>query len=596
MDDHRNIIKSTPLFGHLTRNETTLIASISASTAIRSGVDLDMRKTGTLCIVQSGMFEIESMGRTDVVYLSPGSFFGNLPFAESRQRGVVKAMVDSSVIVLDAEALYKFFLANHRAFRGYLRTLSRMQLEMTESGNAVIGVGARIITVFSPYRSSGKSFLSSLMGSSLSGLGRTIILDMNYDGFSLFNFFGRKITSPLSHRQPDGPAGEGMIADMIERVTDNLHLLNVSFGSKVRADSGIISPLLFFLSRDYRYIIIDVSHEDADLSGAVVGQSDMVLGLLKSYRDRSMMHEFIDTRISDGQRVFYVLNEFPEGETGPVKGGLLLEKLAYSGEPGPETLFRLSGESSVARISAMASKKMNGLVLQDRLLGSAYFSGFLASMRDLGIMYDTIYSSSFGYIIASIFLLSRDNAEFRKSFLKFFDEDGINRLLDITFPDNYIFKNSAVLRFASEAAGDARLESMETVPASMLYEDGSDGSRIITTGHLRDAMAASFCVRPHFEPVPIAGRDYHSGSVSAADLLRSDYERIDHVSVSAQRVLTFSEGRVLRYYRGLLEAAGYETASGWLADRAFVLDATATDFRPEKIYEISADISNKLLK
>ena len=157
MDDHRNIIKSTPLFGHLTRNETNLIASISASTAIRSGVDLDMRKTGTLCIVQSGMFEIESMGRTDVVYLSPGSFFGNLPFAESRQRGVVKAMVDSSVIVLDAEALYKFFLANHRAFRGYLRTLSRMQLEMTESGNAVIGGGARIITVFSPYRSSGKS-------------------------------------------------------------------------------------------------------------------------------------------------------------------------------------------------------------------------------------------------------------------------------------------------------------------------------------------------------------------------------------------------------------------------------------------------------
>ncbi|MCU0849394.1 MAG: hypothetical protein MUD12_16045 [Spirochaetes bacterium] len=596
MDEYRKIIKSTPLFGHLTQNEITRIASISAGTGIRRGMDLDMRKTGTLCIVQSGMFEIESMGRTDVVYLSPGSFFGSVPFAESRQRGVVKAMVDSSVLALDAEALYKFFLANHKAFRGYLRTLSRMSLEMTESGKAVIDGGARIITVCSPYRASGKSFLSSLIGSSLSGLGRAIILDMNYDGFSLFNFFGRKITSPLSHRQPDGSAGEGMVADMIERVTDNLHLLNVSFGSKVRADSAIISPLLFFLSRDYRYIIIDVSHEDADLSSAAVGQADVVLGLLKSCKDRSRMYEFFDSRISDGQRVFYVLNEFPEGEAGPVKGGLLLEKLPYSGDPDPEAVFRLSGESSVARISGLASKKMSGLVLQDRLLGSAYFAGFLASMRDLGIMYDTIYSSSFGYILASIFLLSRDNAEFRKSFLKFFDEDGINRLLDITFPDNFIFKNSAVLRFASEVAGDARLESMETVPAAMLYESGSDCCRIFTTGHLRDAMAASFCVRPHFEPVSIAGRDYHSGFVGAADLLRSDYERIDHVSVSAQRELTFREGRVLRYYRGLLEDAGYETARGWPADRSFVLDAPVTELRPEKIYEISADISNKLLK
>ncbi|TFH43844.1 MAG: cyclic nucleotide-binding domain-containing protein, partial [Chrysiogenales bacterium] len=234
-------LSSIPLFRHFLDDEIARLQGIGRIASIKTGQQFDMKKVNSFNVVLSGSFEIESLGKTDVVYLAPGSFFGAVPFTDTRQAGKVRALVDSTLIMFGVEDMYRFFLMSYRCLRGYLKIIARMGLDVSEIGKDYFGGNTRIVTVYGPSPGSGKSFLASLLGAALRRSGKTLIMDLSFSGESLFNHFEKKVSAPLSHRMADGPALERMIAERMERVDDSLDLVNVAYGSRVRVNPDIIS-------------------------------------------------------------------------------------------------------------------------------------------------------------------------------------------------------------------------------------------------------------------------------------------------------------------------------------------------------------------
>ncbi len=599
-----NILANIPIFRHCLDDEIRQLRTIGKAVAVQQGHQFDMKKINSFYIVLGGIFEIESMGKTDVVYLAPGSFFGTIPFTENRQTGKVRALVDSSLIIFSVEDLYRFFLMSYKCLRGYLKTIGRMGFEVSEIGEKYFGGSSSVITVYSPFPQSGTSFMAALLGVSLKKSGRTVVLDMSFSGSSIFNCFEKKAAAPLSHRTDDSPAFERIINERVERVDENLDLLNVTFGSKVKVNPGILSPLLFMLSKEYRYIVIDCGDDDTELRDRIFGLSDRIFTMVKNRKDIRHLHGMYDGSVREGQRVYYVINEQYAGDVRDFTGGLVLRKFEASGDSGEYArLEKCAGSDDLSPIVSLITARRSALVLETGLLNTLFYGGFLSALLKTGKNFDLMYTSAYGYIVMSLFLLSGGKSEFRKHMEQFFSEDRLNKLLDITFPTDCVFKNNAVLKLAGEICGESRIETFHQLPVVMMGQDGTDDRKIISTGYLRDAVAASFSLYPIFEQVEITGRHFNSGypdyRVRVEDLFRVDVDEVVYVSVDNNSVPGYQDGKLMsffaRYIAGIEKRTAEDRASD-LSDTSFMLEVSEKEMRIDRILDTSQEISEKLLK
>ncbi len=599
-----NILSGIPLFRHCLDDEIRQLASIGKPMVLRQGHQFDMKKINSFYVVVNGIFEIESMGKTDVVYLAPGSFFGTIPFVENRQTGKVRALVDSTIMIFSVEDLYRFFLMSYKCLRGYLKTIGRMGFEVSDIGKKYFGGAGRVITVYSPLPQSGKSFLASLLGASLKKSGRTVVLDLSFSGNSIFNFFEKKAAAPLSHRTDDSPAFEQIINERLERVDENLDLLNVTFGSKVKVNPDILSPLLFMLSKEYRYMVIDCGDEDAELRDRVFGLSDRIFTMVKNRKDVRLLHDIFEGSVREGQRAYYIINEQYAGDVRDFAGGLVLKKFDAADSGGEYArLARCADGGDLSPIVSMITNRRSALVLQTGLLNSLFYGGFLSALHKLGITFDLMYTSAYGYIVLSLYLLSDGKNEFRKRMEQFFSEDRMNRLLDITFPADCVFKNSAVSKLAGEMCGDSRIETFSQMPVAMMGRDGTEDRRIFSTGYLRDMVAASFCLYPIFEQTEIKGGRYNPGypdyRVRVEDLFRVDVDEVVYVSVNNGSTLGYHDGKLISFFARYIASAEARTADekvSDLSDASHVLEVSEKDVQIDRILDSSQELSEKLLK
>ncbi len=598
------IIRDVPLFRHCSEEEIFYLQKIGGLSAIRKGQFFDLKKVNSFNIVVNGFFEIEALGRTDIVYLAPGSFFGTIPFTSNRHHGKIRAIADSTLLLFKAEDLYRFFLGSYRGLRGYLKTISRMGFELSDTGNLYQGENCRVTAVYGGERESGNTLVSALIGLSLREKGKTVILDCAYEGNSVFNLFGKKITAPISQREEDGPAIEQIIRERIEAVDENLHLMNITFGSKVRADRDILSPVLFILSRRYSHVILDLSGSDREFRDRALDLSDTVFAAVRNMKGLDPLYSLFDRVLSGGQSVYYVINEFYAGTTRRFTGGLILEKmnLPRDGEA-RKALSDLADKGVVSEMAGLASKRRRALVLETNFLESIYLAGFFNALAESGLEVDTIYASSLGFVVTGLHLVADSREDFSRSVSRLFSEERLNRLMDITFPDEYIFKNSSIVKFATEAAGQSRMESYLSSPVALLGRAGTGGRRAFCTGYLRDMMAASFLMYPIFEDLNIAEDSYNSGypelRVRVEDMFRTDADEIFFVSVDNKAPLEFRRGRILKFYEKYIDLTAqkpYADKISDLADRNLVIEAPETDLRVEKILKQSEEHSARLLK
>ncbi|MBP7738277.1 MAG: hypothetical protein KA369_20045 [Spirochaetes bacterium] len=602
MNNTGNILANIPIFRHCTAEETRRLGAIGKMTGIKQGHRFDMKKVNSFYVVVSGVFEIESVGKTDVVYMAPGSFFGTIPFAENRLTGKVRALVDSIIMIFGIEELYRFLLMSYKCLRGYLGIIGRMGFEISDIGRKYSGCSSRIVTVYSPFPQSGKSFMAALAAVSLKESGRTVVLDLSFSGSSVFNFFEKKAAAPLSHRSEDSPALDRMINDRIERVDDKLDLLNVTFGSKVKVNPEILSPLLFMLSEEYRYIVIDCCDEDAELRDRVFGLSDRIFTMVKSRKDIRVLHGLYDGSVREGQRVYYIMNEQYAGEVRDFAGGLVLNKFEAAGGDGEYARLRKCAGHCSSIVSLITNKR-SALVLETGLLDSLFYGGFLSALLKSGKVFDIMYTSAYGYVVLALHLLSGGKSEFRKRIEHFFAEERLSKLLDITFPTDCVFKSGAVQKLAGEICGESRVETFSQLPAVMTRLDGTDERRIFSTGYLRDMVAASFSLYPIFEQVDISGSRCNSGypdcRVRVEDLFRIDVDEVVSVSVDNGSALGYRDGKLISFfarYLASVEGRAAEDRASNLSDASLVIAVSEKDVRIDRILDSAEELSEKLIK
>lgn len=599
-----NILSRIPLFRHCLEDEIARLQKIGKLATVRKGHQFDMKKVNSFNVVVNGIFEIEAMGKSDIVYLAPGSYFGTIPFTDNRQTGKVAALVDSTIMMFAADDLYRFFLMSYKCLRGYLKIIGRTGLEVSEVGKNYFGGATRIMTVYSPYQQSGKSFLSALMGASLAQKGKTVVLDMSFSGSSVFNFFEKKVPAPLAHRMEDGPAFERLINERVEHAGKDLDLLNIAFGSKVKVDPDIISPLLFMLSREYRYVVIDSGNADDELRDRLFGVSDSIFTLLKNKKDTRLVYDLFDARVMEGQRVYYIVNEQYAGEVRDFPGGLALPKFeAAAGEGESARVERCVGAEGLAPLLEMVTKKRRALVLETGLLLSLFYGGFLGALHKSGKTFDLVYASSYGYIVLALYLASGSWSEFGKRMEQFFSEDRLNRLLDVTFPDDHVFKNNAASKLAAELCGDSRIEMFKQAPMAMLGSGGLGSRRLFSTGYLRDMAAASFSLYPLFEQVDIAGGRYNSGypdfRVRVEDLFRIDVDETVFVSVNNGAAMGYRDGKLMSFFSRYLSCMEERVADEKLSDLSDVnlmIEVSEKEIQLDRILDSSREVSDKLIK
>ncbi len=597
------ILQEIPFFRHFSDEEITYLHKISGISNVRQNQTFDLRKSSSLNVIIDGIFEIEAHGKKEIVYLSPGSFFGDLPFASRGHYGTIRAVVDSTIMMISEEELYRLFLTTRKGLRGYIRSIKKLGLEISDIGKRYFENQSRVITVYSPWRECGKTFFSALLGAAMSVKGKTIIFDLSYEGKPLFDFFDLKITSPLSQKQVNSPSVEEMIHERIEVVDENLHLINISFGSKVKVDPSILSPILFILSKEYRYFIFDLSDNDIELRNAALEHSDTVFSIVNRIKDLPDLYPVLDENLKEGQRLFTMLNEYSAGSLHNFQGGLILEKFNLeNGKSMRENLFDLREKAVIEDVVDLLTEKKRGLVFESSLLESSCYSGFFNALEDSDISFHLMLSSSFGYIVLLLNILSENRDEFNSRISDFFSEERIKSFLDIVFPDKYMFKKNAVAKYANEICRERRIENYRTIPAAMLCESGTDDSRLFTTGYLRNIVEASIVSYPVFESAEINGKPYNSGypfyRVKVEELFRTDIDEIYYVTVNNREKMEFRSERVLKFFRDYIDLEyrnQFHKKKSNLADGNIVIDVSEKELKIEKIIEDSEAVSSKLI-
>ncbi len=115
------------------------------------------------------------------------------------------------------------------------------------------------------------------------------------------------ITASIS-KSPDEVTGQKFIEQRIEKVSEKLDILNVAFGSKVRLNPEIINPLLFYLSFEYSYIVIDCSNNDVALRDTILHNTDIVIEIINN-KSISKLQAINDSLLTQGQQVIYIVNK-----------------------------------------------------------------------------------------------------------------------------------------------------------------------------------------------------------------------------------------------------------------------------------------------
>lgn len=602
MDALSDILRRVPLFRHASDDEILRLAALGTLSVTRKGHTFDLKRVNTFNVVVRGIFEIEALGKTDIVYLSPGSCFGTVPFTENRHRGVIRAMVDSTLLMIAAEDLYRFFFTAYRCLRGYLRTAGHLGFELTAAGRSYAGAAGTVVAVHGPDAGAGRTLASALLGLGLRGRGRTIVLDCSFSGTSVFSLLGQRLTAPLAHRSDDHGAAERLVTERIERVDDRLDVMNVSFGAHVAADPDILEPLLFLLGRTYDFVIMDCAPGDNPLALRALELADRVIALVPRPKDVRRCFALYDGHLRDGQQVSYVVNEYG-GTVRSVTGARILPRFEAPGDEGIAAwTAALAASEPLADLVDVVAARRRALVLESNLYDALFMAGFFIALGEAGKEFDIVYGSALSFAVAALWMTG-GGGELVSLMERFFGDDRLPRLLDVAFPDAHVFRNNALARLAGEVAGGRRLEMFASLPVARCGEAGLAGSRLFSTGDLGQVLAASLVLYPIFEQIDIAGSRYHAGfpqtRTRVEDLFRTDAVQVTYLSVNNRPGLVPAAGRALPFYtdftayllRGL-----HDDKESDLADRNLVIDVSARDAGVEHVVELSLEACRPLVK
>jgi len=508
----------------------------------------------SLYIVKKGIFEIQK--HAESMYLAPSSFFGELPFCE-KGPGIVKALSDSIVYELKDTDLYQFMGNNFKALRGYLRAADFYRFSLGDAGRKLNRNKTQVITVFSTEKHCGKTTIALATACLSSFNKKTILLDASYDGISVFDMCGKKLLPPLSQKSPDEVTGQKFIEQRIEKVSETMDILNVAFGSKVRLNPDIINPLLFYLSFEYSYIVIDCSNIDVTLRDTILHNTDILIEIINN-KSISKLQAINDSLLTQGQQVLYVVNRHFEKTAKIAELNKNFDTISVQPD---ETVFQgiLRTKLQHDQLFREILSDRKALVLASGMYETLFYAGFFETLMDSDTTPDIIYTTGIPYALLIAFMHSNSLKEYKKLLLSYFSDDKLHSMLDVSFPDKYLFKNDPLKSFSSSVCDTQRLEYYNIMPYTMLVSNNS--ARMFSTGDMRDIVAASIAFLPMFEGVSINKEEYYASyplyPTMPETLLRTHIQQISYISINTVFNPLSLKSKVLGIFRKFVDFLPY---------------------------------------
>jgi len=488
------IIDRFPFFSPLNDVEMDDLRTLFYEVRIKPGEKVGSKKGDVLYFVKDGFFQSEGvLQKSETVYLSQGSIIGSLPFSKDRIRGDVRAVCPSTLYAADIDSLYRFFMSNFPALRGYLRVVGRSGIPLSDRGNDLIAKSSRVISVCGHAKNSGKTVTSLFLAKQLSASGNVIICDMSSSGLSVFDYCRKKLIPPLAQKK-EGDKGDAYFRERITEVEKGISLLNVSFGSNVTADASLVSPLLCYLSSMYEYIIFDIDGSDEFLEKEAVSVSDYVVGVCRNRREIAREKDRISRKLTEGQIFVLAGREsvFMNNDALTCSRIIIPEISFTDNEVSTDAIFGVADKCDVS--VSILSERHDCHQFTTGGMNSLYYTGLIPLIGNQLKNGKIICAQSFAYALLSLFLCNEESTYLTKV-RKLFREEKIESLIKYMYPGESLVKSDPLLVWASEISGMIRAEDIgSSLITSLADERGV--MRITSAGLIRELIAASICEVP----------------------------------------------------------------------------------------------------
>ncbi|MCX7678352.1 MAG: hypothetical protein N2316_03955 [Spirochaetes bacterium] len=500
-NEYTQIIHSVPFFRHCTSKELDHFVNCLRLSKIKKNQVVDLKNNNSINIIIDGIFRVEVYGKKDYIFLTPGSFFGDFPFATMKNRGTVRAISNATLAHLNNDDLYFYLLRNYRCLRGYIKCLEMLGFEIIDAGKELFRKKTKIIAVFSYSEQAGKSTFATSLATCLSQYGKTIILDMSYTGSSAFDVVGKKIPPPISQKEANAGNYEPFINSRIATAMNNFDMLNVVHHSQLRIEPTIISPLFLALSKTYEYIIIDISNEDDELRDCVLEQSDYIIPIIVKEHEMKNLFPVFDSNLKDGQQVLYVTNHYKHNFR--FKGSFVFEKIEENNG------FALKSFTSAIpeKLVEFIKKPKKAIIFATYSPDGLHYGWFLELIKSNN-PFEIFVASGFA-VIPFLFFLITETSDHLNSILKELFEKYLSKIVDICFPHESIFSNKNAVKYAKSLFTDLRVEYF--INRGLFFFTSTDGSKkIFSTGNVADMFVLALSHFPLFKELTIANGKYYS--------------------------------------------------------------------------------------
>jgi hypothetical protein len=566
-----NEVLLNPLFSHLSLRRYDSVLSCFEKRLIKKGEKIDLKSWNAFSIVRNGSLRTEGvLEKGENLFLSDSSYFGTLPLSAAESRGVIRAVSDVEILNADPSALGKALYSSYPALKGYLRLLN---LSGLPAAPHVEGISSSVPLVISAvdagkFRKSAETAV--LIARFLSEQSSTVIVELSREGVSAFDVCGVKITPPISEKK----MGEGVDSDIGKLITEkmpNLHLLNVSFGSKVRTNPSIISPLISYLAAKYSYIVIHTGAQSQEIIEESSFVSDRVVfcsGTRKEYEKHRTLYP---KTAGQGQSVYALFS-------GSAEKHMKSRGRVYSMPDIPSDIddipsFAEWGISVKFNefVRALSARKTM-LFIENTGYASLGFAGLVEYLNKRTNDNLALYAPSYALHLCTLY--HQNPSLYMKNIKKLFKDATLLSMLDIRFPGECLLSNKSLRSFSSAYSAGSFLEE-SGLEISTSFFDG--GSRTVSScGSCRDFSAAVLCEKPFFEPFKTRKGGFSlssdDGSLHPSFFLSRGFDRVIPVRIVSGGTVYPRGGAEYLFLAGLGRDVSPDRKK-WISGDNIIIDA-----------------------
>ncbi len=522
------IVGQLPLFVGLSHEESLLVAGSSLLTEYKKGETIYAYGDAAdafYCVVTGRVkvFLIRSGGTEEVLeYLTRGKYFGILSLLTGEPHSVTaKAVNDSVLLKIRKEQFEKMMEKIPRIALHVSQTLSRRLRRKDVPEKRIFE--STIIAVRGCAENIGATTYAVNLATAL-----TIETKKNVVMVAV-TAPGRHAAKPSGAHAADKPVlldspffREDEVASAIVQNATGLGMINILFSSHDAARIKALISLLSYLTREYHFIVVDLSTHMGSAAIEIAKQSDFV------HIITSQDHAGLDSAAKiAGElgaqggvgelKVKVITAEYGPGPHVPADARMQIigrsifatlpdikDGHADSGSPdGPRILSdpQCTYSRAIRRIARQMGDALVGLALgSGAALGLAHI-GVVRILEREGIPIDIVVGTSMGALIGGLWASGMNADAIEKALSRYRSKLETIKLMDFTFPRRGIIKGNIVRNFLRAQFGRKTFYDLKLPFKAVACDIQTRQEVVIETGLLADAVLASISIPGVFEPV-----------------------------------------------------------------------------------------------